>query len=1208
MSPSHPTDTSFDPREPIPGYVTRELIGRGGFGEVWKAEAPGGLAKAIKIVHAGIDSHRAERELRALQRIKDVRHPLILSIERIEIASGTLVIVTELADSSLRDLFRKSRDKGLPGVPRDKLLPLLRDAADALDYIYEEHSLQHLDIKPENLLIVGNRLKLGDFGLLKNIYERGASLVSGLTPTYAPPELFEGKPTRQSDQYSLAIVYQHMLTGELPFEGATSAQLAREHLAGVPRLTLLPRSERPIIARALSKVPSERFTSCAELIACLAAAPPDPPDPPQPVAGAAPQPSVAFRTQTVSVDLPAPARNGGGDGKESADLSVLWPSGDLPKTAPDPVLGAIETSLRPTARSTDSSTRRSSAIPGTGFAPTLFIGIGATGGLVLRELRRRLSDAFGPLESVPAFQMLLLDTDGKQINSLIHNKDEWADVDVVALPLRRPEDYNFRESGLSRWLHRRWLYNMPRSLSTEGYRPLGRLAFVDHGQRMLVSLRTALGKAASADNVAKAAAATGLPFRQGHVRVVLVASISGATGSGILLDLAYAVRGELKKRGCSDEDVLAILLHSAPQAASDRDKAVANAYATLSELGHYSSPGRFYPGERAVDAPSFHGDNRTFGGAYLVNLGAGVDAPAWTAAAAQFAEYLFCTTATPAKLVIDAARHADEGLVTTNASAVLLRSLDVRRMDCPDGADVVQALQHACRDVVSLWQTGRPSPPADGASTAPPNPVALLETSERPIVPKPDPTQLRAGEWLTEEGFEATALQQTARSIAEQVWGGPEPEFLRRLFAQHCGSDEVRGEARAQAAQTAEQMLDRLLGEAEETPEAKPQPTPWREHIRNCLAAQASAVGQRLVTRLRGLVDDPDGGVQAARSAADALSEKLKCLRSRLGEQRQALQGMLKDRLREITAEPPPAKSSPLGWFRRQRTEAIRPPLVDELAAYATSRLDAARLTALQPYLDQVEAPISDLAEQLNHLSCDLTSLAAEFPVSPVTVDAALGDAAESSSAARAYALHIGEALRRDREQIARSVAREFNLGVFTGEQKLQRFLGQHGQLQHTLVAPLRRVARQVVLDEIRQSTQQLIEESAGAAAAGQESPCARLVAEFIRERGAERIGTHDRLIVLVPESVDPRPLQEAFAACKSATLVSGRTCGITLCWERGPRPLEDVADEIVQRQDVYRQLADKLHAREDVDWGPLAPPRAESREVRFDDVVVRSP
>ena len=125
MSSALNPDSTFNPREPIPGYVTRELIGRGGFGEVWSAEAPGGLAKAIKIVHAGVDSSRAERELRSLQRIRDVRHPLILSVERIEIIAGTLVIVTELADCSLRELFKTFRDKQQPGLPREQLLAML---------------------------------------------------------------------------------------------------------------------------------------------------------------------------------------------------------------------------------------------------------------------------------------------------------------------------------------------------------------------------------------------------------------------------------------------------------------------------------------------------------------------------------------------------------------------------------------------------------------------------------------------------------------------------------------------------------------------------------------------------------------------------------------------------------------------------------------------------------------------------------------------------------------------------------------------------------------------------------------------------------------------------------------------------------------------------------------------------------------------------
>src|SRR5437588_11991365 len=130
-----------------------------------------------------------------------------------------------------------------------------------------QFQLHHLDIKPQNLFLVFNHVKVADFGLVKDLGNKAAATVTGgVTPVYAAPETFDGWLSRFSDQYSLAIVFQELLTGQRPFTGGTMRQLVLQHLQGTPDLTSLPAADRPHVARALSKDPDRRYPNCLQFV------------------------------------------------------------------------------------------------------------------------------------------------------------------------------------------------------------------------------------------------------------------------------------------------------------------------------------------------------------------------------------------------------------------------------------------------------------------------------------------------------------------------------------------------------------------------------------------------------------------------------------------------------------------------------------------------------------------------------------------------------------------------------------------------------------------------------------------------------------------------------------------------------------------------------------------------------------------------------
>jgi SAM-dependent methyltransferase len=263
--------------EVVPGYVLAARLGRGGFGEVWRAVGPGTVPVALKLLR--VEERVAAVEARALEFMKLVRHPHLLSTFGIWHEQDLLIVGMELADCSLMDCWREASSTGLPGIGFAQLIEYLSEAAKGIDYLNEpRHTLKdrekvrivHRDIKPHNLLLVGGAVKIGDFGLARIVERSTAGSSSGaLTPAYAAPEFFQGCVTRYSDQYSLAVSYCQLRGGRLPFSGSFHEIMAG-HLGQEPDLTMIPTREHHTVARALAKQPQERWPNCQAFVRALA--------------------------------------------------------------------------------------------------------------------------------------------------------------------------------------------------------------------------------------------------------------------------------------------------------------------------------------------------------------------------------------------------------------------------------------------------------------------------------------------------------------------------------------------------------------------------------------------------------------------------------------------------------------------------------------------------------------------------------------------------------------------------------------------------------------------------------------------------------------------------------------------------------------------------------------------------------------------------
>jgi serine/threonine protein kinase len=262
--------------QPIPGYRLTVRLGAGGFGEVWEALDRDGKPVALKFVDCRAHSRSLiSSEIRALRGLSELRHPHIIQLYGVHACSRYVILCMERAEGNLADLRQAYQEEAGMNIPPEHALELIEQAAVALDFLagvkvpginVASRGLQHCDVKPSNLLLLGERLKVADFGLCAGTSWYGKGWRG--TPPYAAPELYHGAACAGTDQYALAVTFCELVMGDRPFWKGWRPGDGR--VEGLPiDLAKLREHELPIIARALHPHPTARWPNCCAFVNAL---------------------------------------------------------------------------------------------------------------------------------------------------------------------------------------------------------------------------------------------------------------------------------------------------------------------------------------------------------------------------------------------------------------------------------------------------------------------------------------------------------------------------------------------------------------------------------------------------------------------------------------------------------------------------------------------------------------------------------------------------------------------------------------------------------------------------------------------------------------------------------------------------------------------------------------------------------------------------
>jgi class 3 adenylate cyclase/tetratricopeptide (TPR) repeat protein len=249
-------------------YTVRELLGRGGLGEVFVGYDPQlDRPVAIKVPRVR-DAGAHEALLQEARHVAQFSHPGIVAVHDVGIHDGRFYIVSELLTGTSLERWLRANSPTWEDTAR-----IVAAVADALAYAHERRVV-HRDVKPANIVMKENGVPvLIDFGLaISDSTESQVGVIAG-TYHYMSPEQALGRGHRidgRTDVYALGVVLYRMLTGRVPFQSADRQELIRQVCDDPPQpprqlVTAIPAELERVCLKALSKRPDDRHTTAADL-------------------------------------------------------------------------------------------------------------------------------------------------------------------------------------------------------------------------------------------------------------------------------------------------------------------------------------------------------------------------------------------------------------------------------------------------------------------------------------------------------------------------------------------------------------------------------------------------------------------------------------------------------------------------------------------------------------------------------------------------------------------------------------------------------------------------------------------------------------------------------------------------------------------------------------------------------------------------------